>query len=147
MSTFNKAIKLLQLGILQDAGVAVTPEQLGLKLSKGTTATTGANPFASYLQGINGGLGSTSTANGLNNPLSMPVAPKPPDDPTDVKAQNLYQQQLATYNAKLMQVFLMRLTQQQQAQLTANRQASNAKSSSPGTTFDNPSTLGVGGIF
>jgi hypothetical protein len=141
MSTFGKAVKLLQLGILQDAGVAVSPEQLGLKLSKGTTATTGANPFASYLQGINGG----NLANG-NNPLSMPAAPKPPDNPDDVKAQNLYQQQLATYNAKLMQVFLMRLTQQQQAQLTANRQAS-AKSTSTGSSFDNPSTLGVGGIF
>lgn len=130
---FGKALKVFQFQLLQQAGITVTPEQLGLK------------PDA--IPGFGGGLnGSGSFANVLGQVSGkMPTAPTPPEDPSNVEAQAkfnreivAYNQQLYTQNQHMLRQIMLQMSQLQRA---SQMQAQTPQS---GISNFNP---GVGGIL
>ncbi|MCE3235158.1 MAG: hypothetical protein K0Q50_1338 [Vampirovibrio sp.] len=142
---FAKAFKVFELNLLRQAGVAVTPQQLGLKSDPiadlQAKNTTGA--FSSLL----GKMGSGSLQG-----FTPPVPPTPPADATDAAAQAKYQQDLLAYqnnfqlyNQRFMQLMLNQIQSLQQA-ISANNQQNNSSGNSSGDlTSSRP--IGVGGIL
>ncbi len=134
----NAIWKMVQYNLLTQAGIPVTPEQLGIKPN---ASTNGVNsPFSQILNGQNGGVG------------TMPTPPTPPTDLTDAAAVAKYNQDLLTYNQqfqqyqlRMMQVMNQRFLQMQQAIQQAAR--NNASSSSSSSSLNRNERVGVGGIL
>lgn len=132
---FGTAFKVFQLQLLKQSGMAVTPQQLGLK----------SDPIAD-LQSKNA-VGSFGNVLGG---LSVPVLPTPPADTTDAAAQAKYQADLLKYNnsfqAYNQRLMMMLLNQMQAMQQTmASLQKNSSASSANNSTSDSVSS--VGGIL
>ena len=82
----DKIFKQIQYNLLTQSGVAVAPEQLGLKSSEIYS------PFNQFI--------GQSTPGASNS--ALPEPPTPPADPNDVAAQNKYQQEMAEYNQQIL---------------------------------------------
>lgn len=133
---FGKAVKVFQLQILKNSGVAVTPQQLGLKSDPiaDLQAKTASNSFSSVLGG-----------------LTVPTPPTPPTDLSDTAAQAKYQQDLLTYNhnfqlynQRVMQLMMNQFQTMQQSLASIQQNNTNSSSSSSTTST---SVSGVGGIL
>ncbi len=121
---FSQAFKVFQLNILRQSGIAVTPQQLGLK----------SDPIAD-LQAKNnlpGSFGNILNRMGAAN-LTPPTPPVPPTDPADSAAQSQYQQDLLgytqnmqLYNQRFMQLLLHQFQMMQQT--LASQQQTNSSS-------------------
>lgn len=132
--SFGKAVKIFQLQILKQAGVNVTPQQLGLK----------SDPIAD-LQAQN----ATGSFRNVLGGLTPPKPPVPPADLTDEAAQTQYQQDLLaynntfqSYNQRMMQMMMQQFQAMQQS-LAAIQKNSNTSSS----TTERSDTGAVGGIL
>lgn len=140
---FSQAFKVFQLNILRQAGITVTPDQLGLKSDPiaDLQAKNSESAFDNILSKMTGGaLGG----------LKPPTPPTPPADATDAAAQAEYQQALVTwqqnsqiYNQRLMQMMVQQMQAIQQSIVASQRrqQDSGSSSSLSGTG------LGIGGIL
>ncbi|HEY9745078.1 MAG TPA: hypothetical protein V6C99_02545 [Oculatellaceae cyanobacterium] len=137
--SFSKAFKIFQLNVLRQAGVAITPEQVGLKSdpildlqAKNLTNST----FSTLLSRLG---------------MSTPVAPTLPEDTSDTEAMKTYHQQMLAYSQNLQlynQRFMqLMLNQMQQMQQVLAQQRSSAVSGSTGTSSVDSGSLGVGGIL
>lgn len=133
---FGKAMKVFQLQILRSSGVAVTPQQLGLKSDPiaDLQAQTANNSFSNVLGG-----------------LAMPTPPTPPTDTADSATQAQYQQDLLTYNhrfqmynQRVMQLMLNQFQAMQQSMVAMQRNGTNGAASTDTTAT---SVTGVGGIL
>jgi isopenicillin N synthase-like dioxygenase len=139
--SFGTIMKLFQYNILSQSGIAVTPQQLGLKPEQvsamaglaGGNATT-SSPFSQFL--------GTQNAN-------LPTAPTAPEDPADTAAQAkfnqemvAYNQQMQAYNQRMMQMLLQQFNLMQQKIQSINTQQSNNQNRD--LAFDRS---GVGGIL
>jgi hypothetical protein len=140
---FSKDLKVFELNILRQAGVSVTPQQVGLK----------SDPIADLeLQNATGSFSNIlSSLGGGTQGLVPPVPPTPPSDPTDTAAQAKYQQDLLTYQSNF-QVYNQRFMQLMMSQMQALQQSinmSNQQSSSTSSTSSDSSATptGVGGIL
>lgn len=134
---FGTAFKVFQLQLLKQSGMAVTPQQLGLK----------SDPVAD-LQAKN----ATGSFGNVLGGLSLPVLPTPPADVTDVAAQAKYQADLLKYNnsfqAYNQRLMMMLLNQMQAMQQTMASMQKNSKSSSSGAASGVSDTVSsVGGIL
>lgn len=134
---FGKAVKVFQLQMLKQAGVQVTPQQLGLK----------SDPVAD-LQAQNFQNQAGSFRNVLGG-LTPPTPPTPPADLTDSAAQTQYQQDLLAYNnnfqnynQRMMQLLLQQFQTMQQS--LAAIQKNNSNNSSAAESSD---VSAVGGIL
>ena len=132
----GKVLKRFQYNILVQNGVAITPEQVGLK------SEDFESPFSKYLKGITGDSSSTT------NPLTPPT---PPEDPTDLEAQKLYNEQLLAYNQQMaayhQRLFTLMMQQFQQSQRLALSQRQQTSSVSSASGGDDTSYLSTGGII
>ena len=140
---FNYALKVFQLNMLRQSGIAVTPQQVGLKSDP--IADLQAKNSTSLFSSVLSQYGTTTTG------LVPPVPPTPPADPTDSTAQAKYQQQLLTYqsnfqvyNQRFMQLLLSQLSNMQLSMRNAAQSGSSTSSSSSSTST---SDLGIGGIL
>ncbi len=132
------ALKVFQLNLLRQSGIAVTPQQVGLKsepVAQNQQIPGMNGTFGNILQGLNGGQQTAEL-----------TPPTPPSDPTDLKALTKYNQDLVAYQQQyqartqqMMQMILMRMSAMQQSM--SQQQNSSANSSS---SFD---ALGIGGIL
>jgi hypothetical protein len=135
----NAIWKMVQFNLLTQAGIPVTPEQLGIK----PNAANGTNsPFSQILNGQNGGVG------------SMPTPPTPPADMTDAAAVAKYNQDLLTYNQqfqqyqlRMMQMMNQRFMQMQQAIQQAARNNASTSNRSGSSALNSNERIGVGGIL
>lgn len=137
---FSEAFKVFQLNILRQAGVAVTPQQVGLKSDP--IADLQAKNVQSSFDNILSRLGG-----GNFQGLTAPKPPTPPIDPSDAAANTKYHQEMAAYmqniqlyNQRFMQLMLQQLQSMQQS-MAASRQNDNQSSSTSNIS------LGVGGIL
>ncbi len=138
---FGKTLKIVQFNILKQAGISVTPQQVGLKEDPFAKYQNTNSPFSALLGNLTG---NTSTGNAL----SIPQAPTPPTDTSDPLAQAefnqamvAYNQQLYAHNQSIMQQIIFQIQSLQQ-QIQANN---SANASGISKTFE-PS-LGVGDIL
>lgn len=141
MSYLGNVLKVFQYQLLQQGGVAVTPEQLGLKFDPNTVAAQGTSGNSAFSQAL-------GALSGQNN--ALPTPPTAPEDASDAAAQaeyntamTTYNQKMAAYNNQMMQRMMMQfaaMQQQIQQMALANRQnnTSSSESSQP---------IGVGGIL
>lgn len=115
---FGKAFKVFQLQILKSSGMAVTPQQFGLKSDPvaDLQAKTTTSSFSKVLGGLN-----------------PPAPPTPPSDPADSAAQAKYQQELLVYNnnfqlynQRVMQLMLNQFQAMQQSLATVQKNASDS---------------------
>lgn len=145
---FSTLLKAFEYSILNQGGVSITPEQLGLKVKNpnfpGTGSSTGlSGGFSSFLNQAQNGLvsGALPTA---------PTPPTPPADPANTVEQAKYQQELVAYNQKFQTYHLrtMQLMSQRFELMLQNvqRTQQQAQSSKAGTSLDQ-SNSGVGGIL
>lgn len=141
---FSERLKVFQLNILRQAGVMVTPDQLGLKRDPIAEAQAQSmnSPFSAVLNRMGG----------LQGVGQAPVPPAPPADPNDTEAVSKYQQEVMAYqqsfqvyNQRFMQLMLHQMNSMQQAMLQAQQQASGNNNSS--SLASNNVSLGVGGIL
>jgi hypothetical protein len=139
---FSKAFKVFQLNILRQSGIAVTPQQLGLK----------SDPIAD-LQAKNatGGFGNILSNLGGAKGLTPPVPPTPPANATDPAAQAKYQQELLAYqnnfqiyNQRFMQLMLSQIQALQQSIRSSTQNNGN---SANGSNLTSSRPIGVGGIL
>lgn len=144
---FAKAFKVFELNLLRQSGVAITPQQLGLKSDPiaDLQAKNSTGAFSSLL----GKIGSGSLQG-----FTPPVPPTPPADATDAAAQAKYQQDLLTYqnnfqvyNQRFMQLMLNQIQSLQQAISANSQQNGNSSSGSGGTDLSSSRPIGVGGIL
>ena len=131
---FGKAFKIFQFNILQQSGIAVTPEQFGLKPD--AIPGFGGNNFSNVLGQLSG---------------KAPTAPTPPEDPSDLEAQAEFNKEMVAYNQKLYaqnQQFLRQIMfQMSQLQRAAQLQSQQSQQST-GPQFERfGSSSGVGGIL
>lgn len=142
---FSKAVKVFELNLLRQSGVAITPQQVGLKSDPiaDLQAKNATGTFSSLL----GNLSSTSLQG-----FTPPVPPTPPSDPTDSAAQAKYQQELLTYqsnfqlyNQRFMQLMVSQIQALQQS-ISANSQQ-NGSSSNSDSSSSSSTPIGVGGIL
>jgi hypothetical protein len=139
----NAIWKMVQYNLLTQAGINVTPEQLGIKPNAANNASGGANsPFNRLLNGQNGGVG------------AMPTPPTPPADMTDAAAVAKYNQDLLTYNQqfqqyqlRMMQMMNQRFLQMQQAIQQAARNNASSSNRSGSSSLNSNERIGVGGIL
>lgn len=125
--------KMVQYNLMVQAGIPVTPEQLGIK------NTTGLNgSFNQVLNGVNIG--------------TMPTPPTPPTDLQNQADVARYNQEMLTYNQnfqqyqmKLMQQMNLRFQQMQQSIQQAARTSSSSSSNS--SSLSSSERVGVGGIL
>ena len=125
---FGKALKMVEFNLLQQSGIQVTPEQLGIK-----PGDMAANAL--------GGLGSsTGSFASVLGGLKMPTPPTPPADPANMAQQDKYNRELLAYNQQMFtqnqQFFrqmMMQMSQLQQASFRQNSQPTSA--SSIGSSF------------
>ncbi|MBX2860203.1 MAG: hypothetical protein KTR14_03145 [Vampirovibrio sp.] len=138
---FGLFAKSIGFSILQNSGIPVTPDQIGIKVT---------NPEA-----LNGGFGSFLSGN-TNTQISGPPTPPEPvtsDDPEEQAKYNeallAYNQQFQLYNQQMHQLLLQRIQQIQIAQQQALRQQQQAQSSTDANNSNSStfSTLGTGGII
>ncbi len=143
---FSEAFKVFQLNLLRQAGIAVTPDQLGLKRDPiADMQAKSANSAFDNILGKTAGAGSASFG-------TPPAPPTPPADPTDAAAQSKYQQELLAYqqslqayNQRFMQMMLQQFNMLQQRMLAQQKEQSKTESSS---SLDAPvSTGGILEIF
>lgn len=107
--------KRFQFTIMQQAGIPVTPEKVGLK--------------AEDIPGFQSVLGNVAGANGVGaqaggQGLQVPQPPTPPADPTDLKAQQKFNEEMVAYNQQLFaynQRMFQLMMQQAQHQNLQNR--------------------------
>jgi hypothetical protein len=140
---WGQIVKIAGFGLLQQAGVPVTPEQLGLKSSSLPTYLN--SNFSNVL----------SANNSSTSGLTLPTPPTAPEDPTDITAQKsfnealvAYNQQIQAYNQRLYTAMLMQFQQMQRQVLLSNSTASRSTtsaSSSYASSYD--TTIGTGGMF
>ncbi|MEM0951114.1 MAG: hypothetical protein AAGI66_03110 [Cyanobacteria bacterium P01_H01_bin.74] len=117
--SFSEAFKIFQLNILRQSGVAIRPEQVGLK----------RDPIAELqAQGINQPFNAV-LGNTINN-LTPPVPPVPPTDLNDSQAQQQYQQDVLTYqnnfqiyHQRVIQTMMQQFQQMQRSIAEASRSA------------------------
>jgi hypothetical protein len=151
--SFGKTFKIFELNILRQSGMAITPQQVGLK--NDPIADLQAKNATSLFGNVLNQLGGTSLTNNtaLATALTAPVPPTPPADSTDTAAQAKYQQALLTYqssfqvyNQRFMQLLLNQISN---LQLSIRNSAAQSSSSSSSSTNGSSSTtdLGVGGIL
>ncbi|WP_303675012.1 hypothetical protein [Vampirovibrio chlorellavorus] len=134
---FGTAFKVFQLQLLKQSGMAVTPQQLGLK----------SDPVAD-LQARN----ATGSFGNVLGGLNLPVLPTPPTDMTDTAAQTKYQADLLKYNnsfqAYNQRLMMMLLNQMQAMQQTMASIQKNSKSTGSGADSGISDTVSsVGGIL
>ncbi len=106
--------KVFQYNLLRQGGVAVTPEQLGLKTDP-YAGTVGNSPFSQILQNQQNMLGMT--------------LPMPPVAPTEVgegqgrfnQEMIAYNQRLHAYNQRMMQIMMMQISQLQREAVSARQ--------------------------
>jgi hypothetical protein len=134
---FGTAFKVFQLQLLKQSGMAVTPQQLGLK----------SDPIAD-LQAKN----ATGSFGNVLGGLSLPVLPTPPADATDAAAQTKYQADLLkynnsfqAYNQRLMMMLLNQMQSMQQTMASIQKNSSNSSSST--NTSPSDAVSSVGGIL
>jgi hypothetical protein len=146
---FLQAVKVFQLNLLRQAGVAITPQQLGLKSDP--IADLQAKSAAAS-NGFGGILASLTNSNAAMTGMPLPQPPTPPVDLDDKAALLKYQQDLLAYNQnsqlynqRMMQMLLQQFQAVQQ-QALANRNAASPGSSTGGVSTDT-APLGVGGIL
>ena len=139
---WGQIVKIAGFGLLQQAGVPVTPEQLGLKSSSLPTYLN--RNFSNVLSANNNG----------TSGLTLPTPPTAPDDPTDITAQKAfnealvaYNQQIQAYNQRLYTTMLMQFQQMQRQVLLSNRTASQSTSASSSYASGYDATIGTGGMF
>jgi hypothetical protein len=132
--SFGKAVKIFQLQILKQAGINVTPQQLGLKSDP--VADLQAQNYTGSFRNVLGG-------------LTPPTPPLPPADLTDVAAQTQYQQDLLaynntfqSYNQRMMQMMLQQFQAMQQSLAAIQRNGNTASSDTASSD-----TGAVGGIL
>jgi hypothetical protein len=138
---WGQIVKIAGFGLLQQAGVPVTPEQLGLKSASMPSYLN--NSFSNVLN------------NNSTNGLTLPTPPTAPDDPTDLTAQKAfnealvaYNQQIQAYNQRLYTTMLMQFQQMQRQVLLSNSTASrNTTSASSNYASSYDATIGTGGMF
>lgn len=130
--SFSNIWKQVQYDMMTQAGIPVTPQQLGLKVP----AAANGSGFSQYLSG--------------QSMPTLPTPPTPPTDYTDQAAVQKYNQDLLTYNqsfqsyqVRMMQMMNMRFNQLQQSIVQANRNTGGTSRSS--SASNQPS--GVGGIL
>lgn len=134
---FGTAFKVFQLQVLKQSGMAVTPQQLGLK----------SDPVAD-LQAKN----ATGSFGNVLGGLSLPVPPTPPADVADTAAQAKYQADLLKYNnsfqAYNQRLMMMLLNQMQAMQQTMASIQKNSRNNSSGADTGLSETVSsVGGIL
>jgi hypothetical protein len=137
---FSNALKVFELNVLRQAGMVITPQQVGLKsdpILDLQAKTLNNSAFSTML----GRLGMTT-----------PVPPTLPADQTDTEAMSAYHQQMLAYtqsmqlyNQRFMQLMLNQMQQMQQAMAQQRSSASVGGSGTMGVIDD--SSLGVGGIL
>lgn len=141
---FSDTFKVFQINILRQAGITVSPEQIGLKSDPiaDLQAKSSQNTFSQLL----------GQMTGSGNGLTVPTAPTPPEDPTDKQALLEYHQALTVYNnesqlynQKYMQMMLNRMMQFQQ-QMSMQAQQSNTQNKTS-TSSQSGVSLGIGGIL
>lgn len=125
-------LKVLEYTVLRQSGMAITPEQIGLK----TTPASG--PFSGYL----------SNLQGSNQANTFPTPPTPPEDPSDFEAQKLFNEQMVTYNQQVaaynQRMFSLMMNQFQQLQRQAlTQQQTTSRSTSTSASAD----LGFGSLL
>jgi hypothetical protein len=129
-------LKAIQYTVLQQAGVAVTPEQVGLKI-KNPSALSGA--FGKIL-----GQSQAGAAGGL----SLPTPPTPPDPASgDIsEAQSKYNQELVAYNQS-MQAYHLQMMRMLSAQFNQMQAISRSNANQQSSAAFASGTLGIGGII
>lgn len=131
----GKVFKLVQFNLLTHGGVAVTPDQLGLKPEDVGQASGLSFDQVLRQQGIPGTAGAQQ---------AFPKPPTPPADPADTEAQAKFNQEMVAYNQRLfaMNQQLLRLVM---------AQFQRFQSASPSATGTIPSfdtgVIGTGGIL
>lgn len=145
---FSTLLKAFEYSILNQGGVSITPEQLGLKVKNpnfpGTGSSTGlSGGFSSILNQAQNGLASGALP-------TAPTPPTPPADPTNATEQAKFQQELVTYNQNFQTYHLrtMQLMSQRFEMMLQNiqRTQQQAQTSKSATALDQ-SNSGVGGIL
>lgn len=137
---FSTAVKMIQMNLLQQAGINVTPKQLGLKPN---VLRNPQNPAFSAMMG-----------NATMGGLTVPTAPTPPADPLDATAQSKYQSELLAYqnnmqayNQRFMQLMLTQFQALQQSMLNLQRTPGSTSATSGSATGITSVSSGVGGIL
>jgi hypothetical protein len=146
--SFGKSLKIFQYNLLRQAGVNVTPQQVGLK----------TDPFAAIqaksASSLFGNVLGQVSANGYGTGMSVPVPPTPPADPADAAAQAKYQQELLTYqsnfqlyNQRFMQLLLNQMSNMQISMQRAAFQNGNTAPSNGSDSSSSGNEFGIGSIL
>lgn len=142
---FQYAFKVFELNTLRQAGVAITPQQVGLK-----TDPIAALQLKNATQGFGSILGNLNGTTSASLGISPPSPPVPPTDTSDSAAQAKYQQALLVYNnqsqvynQQIMRLMLNQFQQMQQS-IYASQQQQQKTTASSSASGD---TTGVGGIL
>lgn len=146
---FLQAVKVFQLNLLRQSGVAITPQQVGLKSDPiadlQAKSATASNGFGGILAGL-------TNNNAAMTGMALPQPPTPPVNLDDKAALLKYQQDLLAYNQnsqlynqRMMQMLLQQFQAIQQQTLASRNNASSGASAGSASTDTTP--LGVGGIL
>lgn len=136
---FSDAFKVFQLNILRQAGVMVTPQQIGLKSDPVVDLQAKNSTFDNILGRLGG--------SGIPGLPSLPTPPVPPANTADAAAQTQYQQDLLTYNHQF-QLYNQRLMQMLLTQLQAIQKSVQAGQQNAKATSDSSERpIGIGGIL
>lgn len=135
---FSEAFKVFQLNILRQAGIQVTPDQLGLK--RDPIADLQLKNSSSTFNSILGRVG--------GNPATMeaPAPPTPPADPLDPVAQSQYQQELLAYQQSL-QAYNQRFMQMMLQQFNMLQRSLQAQQKQNSSSSASERPIGTGGIL
>jgi len=146
---FMNTVKVFEINVLRQAGVTISPSQLGLKSDPvaDLQAQSGFSAFGSVLNKLTGN--STMSSSAMSTYYTPPNPPTPPTDLTDNAAMLKYQQEMLTYNQsyqaynqRMMQLMLRQMQQMQQSAMQAQSASSSNTSSSSSSDG-----LGIGGIL
>ena len=135
----GEAIKVFELNVLKQAGVMITPEQVGLKEDPIAKLQAGNTSFSSIL--------SQRAGNSMGN---APTPPTPPADPTDAAAQTKYQTELLAYQTSLQtynQRFMQMMLQQFQSLQNSISENQKAQAKANSSSDDVNATGGILGLF
>lgn len=141
--SFSTLFKSVQFAILNQNGMPITPEQVGLKVKNP------AFPYPNHPMGLGNSFASflnpqhplTSMIPGGASPF--PTPPTPPEDPSNPQQQSQYQQALSAYNQQF-QTYQLQMMQMMYRQFTQMQQQMQRTPNNTGATQEN---LGVGGIL
>ena len=146
---FMNTVKVFEINVLRQAGVTVSPSQLGLKSDPvaDLQAQSGFSAFGSLLNNLTGN--KTMSSSAVSTYYTPPTPPTPPTDTTNSAAMLKYQQDMLTYNQsyqaynqRMMQLMLRQMQQMQQSAMHAQSASSSSTSSSSSSDG-----LGIGGIL